>query len=103
MEAFNDKSGEFFKESLYLFGGDFQGNQLLQPQQPEVVGTNRLDAVDPNGVRLVQDLVDAAKDGGGFTYYIYEDPAMNMKQRLKLSYVVKVDDTWWLGAGLYAL
>jgi signal transduction histidine kinase len=103
LEAFNDKSGEFFKGNLYLFGGDFQGNQLLQPQQPEVVGTNRLDAVDPNGVRLVQDLVDVAKDGSGFTYYVYEDPAMNMNQRLKLSYVVKVDDTWWLGAGLYAL
>ena len=103
LEAFNDKSGEFFKGSLYLFGCDFQGNQLLHPQQPELVGTNRLDLVDPNGVRLVQDLVDAAEDGGGFTYYVYEDPTANMKQRLKLSYVLKVDDTWWIGAGLYAL
>ena len=103
LEEFNDKSGEFFKESLYLFGCDFQGNQLLAPQQPEVVGTNRLDAVDPNGVRMAQDLVDAAKDGGGFTYYVYEDPTANMKQRLKLSYVLRVDDTWWIGAGLYAL
>ena len=103
LEAFNDKSGEFFNERLYLFGGDFQGNQLLQPQQPEVVGTNRLEAVDPNGVKMVQDLVDAAKDGGGFTYYVYEDPTANMTQRLKLSYVLKVDDTWWIGAGLYAL
>jgi polar amino acid transport system substrate-binding protein len=103
LEEFNDKSGEFFKESLYLFGCDFQGNQLLAPQQPEVVGTNRLDLVDPNGVKMVQDLVDAAEDGGGFTYYVYEDPTANMKQRLKLSYVLKVDDTWWIGAGLYAL
>ena len=103
LEAFNDKSGDFFKESLYLFGCDFQGNQLLAPQQPEVVGTNRLDLVDPNGVKMVQDLVDAAEDGGGFTYYVYEDPTANMKQRLKLSYVLKVDDTWWIGAGLYAL
>ena len=103
LEEFNDKSGEFFKESLYLFGCDFQGNQLLAPQQPEVVGTNRLDLVDPNGVKMVQDLVDAAEEGGGFTYYIYEDPTANMKQRLKLSYVLRVDDTWWIGAGLYAL
>ena len=103
LEEFNDKSGEFFKESLYLFGCDFQGNQLLAPQQPEVVGTNRLDLVDPNGVKMVQDLVDAAEDGGGFTYYVYEDPTANMKQRLKLSYVLRVDDTWWIGAGLYAL
>ncbi len=101
--AFNDKSGEFFKESLYLFGCDFQCNELVHPLEPEQIGTNRVNASDPNGVRWVQDLTDVAKDGSGFTYYVYEDPAMNMKQRLKLSYVLQVDDTWWIGAGLYAL
>jgi len=103
LEAFNDKSGEFFKESLYLFGCDFQFNELVHPLEPEQIGNNRFNATDPNGVNWVQDLTDVAKDGSGFTYYVYEDPAMNMKQRLKLSYVLRVDDTWWIGAGLYAL
>jgi signal transduction histidine kinase len=103
LEEFNDKNGGFMEGSLYLFGGDFQCNVLLQPLEPDLIGTNMHDAMDPNEVRWVQDLVDGAKDGSGFTYYLYEDPAMNMQQRLKLSYVVKVDDTWWLGAGLYAL
>ena len=103
LKEFNYKNGGFLEGSLYLFGGDFKYNVLLQPLQPDLIGTNMRDAMDPNGVRWAQDLMDVAKDGSGFTYYVYEDPATNMKQSLKLSYVVKVDDTWWIGAGLYAL
>jgi signal transduction histidine kinase len=103
LREFSDENSLFMNGGQYLFGGDFQGNELLQPLEPDQIGTNRLNATDPNGVRWVKDLVDVAKDGGGFTYYVYEDPEMNMKQRLKLSYVVNVDDTWWIGAGLYAL
>lgn len=103
LKEFNDKNSIFQKGSLYLFGADFDCNELLHPLEPDQIGTNRRDAKDPNGARWVQDLADVAKDGSGFTYYVYEDPAMNMKRRLKLSYVEKVDDTWWLGAGLYAI
>ncbi len=59
---------------------------------------------DPNGVKIIRNMLDQARasEGKGLTYYIYPDPAMNMTERLKLSYVEKVDDSWWLGAGLYA-
>ncbi|MDD2754648.1 MAG: hypothetical protein PHS80_03870 [Methanothrix sp.] len=46
--------------------------------------------------------MDLARMGNGFSYYIYPDPSMNMTARLKLSYVAKVDDTWFLGSGIYA-
>jgi signal transduction histidine kinase len=47
-------------------------------------------------------MIALAQNGGGFTYYLYPDPAKNMTPGLKLSYVTKVDDTWWMGAGIYA-
>jgi cytochrome c len=40
--------------------------------------------------------------GSGFNYYIYPDPSRNMTQALKLSYVANIDDTWFLGSGIYA-
>jgi polar amino acid transport system substrate-binding protein len=102
LKVFNDKNGTFFKNGLYVFAYDFAGNTLAAPTQPTLIGTNRIDAPDPNGVKFIRDMADLAKGGSGFTYYIYADPKNNMTQRLKLSYVMKVDDNWWVGAGLYA-
>jgi len=43
-----------------------------------------------------------ARIGNGFSYYIYPDPSRNMTQALKIGYVVNVDNTWFLGSGIYA-
>jgi signal transduction histidine kinase len=102
LSAFNDRNGTFFKNGLYVFAYDFDGNTLAAPTQPDLIGKNRIDVADPNGVKLIRDMADLAKGGSGYTYYVYADPSKNMLQRLKLSYVMKVDDNWWLGAGLYA-
>jgi polar amino acid transport system substrate-binding protein len=102
LKVFNDKNGTFFKNGLYVFAYDFAGNTLAAPTQPNLIGTSRISAQDPNGVKFIRDMADLAKGGSGFTYYIYADPTKNMSQKLKLSYVSKVDDDWWVGAGLYA-
>ena len=102
LKAFNDKNGTFFKEGLYVFAYDFAGNTLALPIQPDLIGKNRIDIQDPNGIEFVRDSIALAKSGSGFTYYIYPDPARNMTLGLKLSYVTKVNDTWWLGAGIYS-
>jgi polar amino acid transport system substrate-binding protein len=75
---------------------------LALPYQSELIGTDRFDSQDPNGVYFVQKAIDTARMGNGFFYYIYPDSSRNMTQALKLSYVVKVDDTWFLGSGIYA-
>lgn len=104
LKEFNDKNGAFFDGDLYVFAYDINGDTLALPTQPKLVGTNRINITDPNGVIFVRSMADQAKskEGRGFTYYIYPDPAENMIDRLKLSYIEKVDDSWWLGAGLYA-
>ena len=53
-------------------------------------------------MKFIQDLRDLAWNGGGFTYYVYPDPTRDMSPRLKIGYVAKVDDDWWLGSGIYA-
>jgi len=102
LRSFNDKNGKFVKGDLYIFAYDFASNCLALPTQPELIGTNRIDAEDPNGVEFIRDLIALAQRGEGFAYYLYPDPAKNMTEGLKLSYVTKVDDTWFLGSGIYA-
>ena len=101
LQEFNDREGDFVDGDRYIFAYDFQGITLALPHQPDLLGINRADYQDINGVTLVQNMADLAKSGGGFAYYIYPNPGKNMTEELKLSYVVKVDDTWYLGSGIY--
>ncbi len=74
---------------------------MALPFEPEAIGTNQADLQDPNGVFLLSEISDVAKRGDGFTYTIYKDPTDNMTNRLKLRYVMKVDDEWFMGSGIY--
>jgi signal transduction histidine kinase len=102
LNAFNDPQGKFIKGDRYVFAYDFNSNTLALPFAPALIGTNRLDTKDPNGVSIGQDKAALARTGSGLYYYLYPDPAENMAVKLKLSYLTKVDDTWWLGSGIYA-
>ena len=75
---------------------------MALPYQPELVGTNRIDVRDSNGVDFVRQAIDLAKMGNGFHYYVYPDPSRNMTPSLKFSYVADVDGTWFLGSGIYS-
>jgi signal transduction histidine kinase len=102
LEVFNEPEGNFTRDGRYIFAYNYEGQNLALPYQPELVGTNRIDAQDPNGVYFIQQVIDTARIRNGFTYYIYPDPSRNMTETLKLSYVVDVDGTWFLGSGIYA-
>jgi polar amino acid transport system substrate-binding protein len=41
-----------------------------------------------------------AFNGSGFYEYLYRNPLTNQTEP-KVSYVMKVDESWWLGAGIY--
>jgi signal transduction histidine kinase len=101
LEVFNDPKGNFTRDGRYIFAYDYDGRTLALPYQPELVGTNRIDVKDPNGVDFVSQSIDTARMGNGFIYYIYPDASRNMTPALKLSYVVNVNDTWYLGSGIY--
>ena len=102
MQVFNDLKGNFTKGERYIFAYDYEGRTLALPKQPELIGTIRVNARDPNGVDINQQAIDAARMGNGFFYYIYPDPSKNMTPVLKLGYVMDVDGAWYLGSGIYA-
>ncbi len=103
LQVFNDPESEFVRGDLYVFAYDFLGDALSLPFQPKLVGTNRLEAKDSNGVTFTRDNLELARTGSGQTYYLYPNPRENMREELKLSYATTVDDSWWLAAGVYSL
>jgi two-component system, NarL family, sensor kinase len=103
LAEFNDRNGTFVRGNLYIYAFDYNGMTLALPHQPQLIGTDLSDLQDPFGVNYTRVEIFLAKQGGGFIYYHYPNPARNMTVEPKMSYVAPVDDTWWLGAGIYLL
>ncbi len=101
LQEFNDPNGSFVRGDLYVFALANNGTNLAHPFRPELVGTDRSGAQDSLGVNYtrIQSLI--AQRGGGFVFYRYPNPAHNMTPESKMSYVAPVDDTWYVGAGVY--
>lgn len=101
LEAFNKENGDFIDGELYIFAYDMNGTVLALPHQPDLIGENRWYMQDTTGIKYIQRTVARANLGGGYVLYLYENPANNFVSELKLSYVMAIDDTWFIGSGIY--
>lgn len=96
---FSDPNGKFVNKDLYVFAIGFNG-VFLAHINPTLIGKNQLKSTDEN-VRLVTvGLIDKAMKGGGWYDYKWPDP-LTKKMRGKSSYIKKVDDTVFIGCGVY--
>ena len=85
----------------YVFVYEYDGTALAMRPKPQLEGKNLIGLTDANGVRLIADLIGAARQGGGFVSYIWEKPSRQMKVE-KLSYAVGLPRwNWMLGTGFY--
>ena len=85
----------------YFFVYDLQGNLLMHPRTPELVGTNRLNYRDKNGFPHVQHLIARGREGGGFVRYVIGKPSTG-KPAFKLTYVTPLPKWGWiLCTGIY--
>jgi len=81
--------------SRYVFVGQYGGLPLTEPQK----GENMYDVKNVNGLASVQELIAAAKAGGGFVNYAL--PGVSGRRiSEKMSYVEGIDDwQWYVGSG----
>jgi two-component system NarL family sensor kinase len=90
-----------FGNDGYFFVYDYQGNNLMHPRQPELVGRNLWDMRDANGEPTIQRLLAKARSGGGLQRYMWAKPSSS-KTAPKLGYVVPVANwNWMMGTGIY--
>ena len=101
LATFTAPGGQFHQGALYIYAYDFKGNVIAHGGDKALVGKNLLDMKDPNGVMVIEELVKLAKSGSGWLYYMWPNPANGNQAEPKLGYVVRVDDTWFLGSGAY--
>ncbi len=102
LAEFNKKNGSFFEGQLYIYAYDFNGTTIAHPVNPEKIGVNRLNEKDAAGNLFIRELRDMAYNGSGFVEFYYINPTHNNTVEKKLGYVTKIDETWWLGSGIYA-
>lgn len=97
---FSNPEGEFMKDGLYIIAQDFNGTLLLNGADHSRVGTNLINAKDPNGTYFVKDMIDLAKTKGGGEY---ECAHLNFTTNLiqqKLYYIHRIDN-FYISCGVY--
>ena len=77
----------------------------LLPRDPTRSRRGHIDSEDSNGVKIVQQNIAAAQAGGGFTEYLFDNPAIEGEdESTKVSYVAPIEiegASYYIGAGLY--
>ncbi|WFN35467.1 cache domain-containing protein [Methanogenium sp. S4BF] len=101
LAVFNDPKGEFIDGELYIFAYDMNATTLAHPYQPGIIGENRMANADENGLETLKNFVDLAARGGGYLYYVFPNPSEGYRKQLKLVAIRPVDDTWFVGSGIY--
>ncbi len=86
-----------FGDGYYIFAGQWDGLSLSGPAR----GQNMFDVTDPNGVKIVQSLIQCAQAGGGFISYVM--PKLEgQRPEPKISYAQRIDGwNWYIGTGVY--
>ncbi|HWQ65794.1 MAG TPA: cache domain-containing protein [Methanospirillum sp.] len=101
INEFNDLNGSFTKGSQYIYAYDMDGIFLASPYYPDLIGTNQNDVVRSYGVASVAEGIRIASgNGSGYIAFVILNPETN-KPESKLGYFERVDDTWFVGSGVY--
>lgn len=85
----------------YFFVYDFKGRNLVHPKQPWRVGKDYWELEDKEGRKVIQNLIQQARQGGGYYRYSWEKPS-SAQVGDKIGYAVALDRWgWMLGTGIY--
>lgn len=86
----------------YFFGTTFQGDPLFSEGRITVSSPNVWELTDPNGVKIIQEQKEAAKDPqGGFINYFWNKLNSNNFSP-KVSFVMEIAEwEWIIGSGVY--
>lgn len=100
IEKMTDPVRFFDDNSGYFFTYAYDGTRINQPTDKSQNGKNFIDLKDPNGVRLIDGLIQQAKKGGGIVEYHFEKPGAGLQP--KISYAKTIPGTEiMIGTGTY--
>ena len=76
LDEFRREGGPWRMGSTYLYILTEQGYVVFHGARPDQEGHVQIERQDRNGFKFVKALVDAAKSGGGYVEYYWDDPAV---------------------------
>ena len=97
--------GPWKQGSIYLFLSTTDGLIILHGANPDLEGQNLYELEDANGVKITQELIAAAAEGGGYVEYLWPDPQIEGDTGSpKVSYAIPysaLGQDFVLGSGFY--
>jgi cytochrome c len=99
--AFNDPKGQFVKGDLYIVVQGYDGVLLANGGNQKIVGQNHLELKDPGGKFFVKEMIEAAKNGGGWVTYQWTNP-VTKKIGVKKAWIEKVEgEDFYINCGVF--
>lgn len=93
--------GDTQADDNYFFVYTTDGTSVMHARKPWLEGTNLWKLEDQTGKLLIQELIQKAKNGGGFVEYYWTRPSTQQDER-KLGYADLIPEcNWMIGTGLY--
>ena len=100
----NNPTGQFVNNDLFVWAETFDGTILADPFWKDGIGNNYINYTDPYGAKTTVVGINAIRNGTGFSHTMFPDTAANHTAAVpKLVYMKPVDDTWWIGSGVYGV
>jgi hypothetical protein len=99
--VFNNLSGPYVSGEKYIFGYDMKGNALALPYQQGLIGMNRMNLTDVNGLAIMPAMIETAREGGGYLYFVYPNNANGGQNQLKIFRIEPVDSDWFIASGVF--
>ena len=99
--------GPWKQGSVYLFLFSTEGLFILHGADPSLEGQNLIDLEDVNRVKMVQELIAVAAEGGGYVEYLWDNPAVEGDEETgspKVSYAIPysaLGQSFVLGSGFF--
>jgi PAS domain S-box-containing protein len=92
----------FGNDEGYIFVRSYDGVELVNRNQPSLVGQNRWEVTNPDGVKVIQELVRSARQPNeNFVTYAWNRPTLGSPVK-KLSFARSLPEWRWIvGTGLY--
>lgn len=98
---FADPKGGYMQGDLYVFVQDIHAKMICHAKNPRMNGKDLSELKDADGKRFATDMADLVKSkGSGWVDYQWVNPTTKAIEP-KTSYVQRVNDTIWLGVGIY--